>query len=295
MTTRTDDLIRLLNLAESKSESEAGRQFTGPASHEPHIRAFGGQVAAQALMAAYRTVDAGRPPHSLHCYFLRPGSPDEEIVYEVESVRNGRSFSMRHVDAVQRDKVILQMSVSFHSPESGIEHSDSPPQVTGPRDLETFDHRFSGRQDSDMSRWFVRTRPFDIRYVDKSPFDHSEVGTPPRQFVWIKTFDPLPDSQQLHDAIFTYISDMTVLDPILLRHGIRWTDDKILGASLDHTIWFHRAVRVDEWLLLDLESPIAVGGRALARGRVWTESGELVATLAQEALMRPPHVSRQNH
>lgn len=283
MTAAIDNLLRLLDL-----KSVGPDEFIGAASHEPHVRAFGGQVAAQALVAGGRTVEASRRPNSLHCYFLRPGLPSQEIEYRVEKVRDGRSFSVRQVKAIQNGKTILEMSASFHISENGLTHAAPPPDVTPPAELQAFETRFAGRDETDMTRWFIRARPFDIRYVNVSPFDYSKPGSPAEQDVWVKTIDALTDDSLLHYGIFTYISDLTILDSILLHHGIRWTDEAVLGASLDHAIWFHQPFRMDEWLLLDQESPVTFGGRGLAQGRVWTEDGRLVASVAQEALTRPP-------
>lgn len=279
-------LLALLDLREVRS-TPTDACFEGPASHERHIRAFGGQVAAQALVAAARTVQSTRPVHSLHSYFLRPGAPDLPLVCDVKVVRDGRSFSTRHVEASQDGKVIFELSASFHHHEVGVEHTDSMPEAPHPDSLLTFEERFSGRQE-ELERWFVRARPFDIRYVDATPFDPPSAIQPARQQVWVRTAGELPDDQSLHRSIAAYASDMTVLDAVLLAHGMQWTDRHIMGASLDHAMWFHQPFRADEWLLFDQQSPIAHGGRGLARAEVWTQDGRLVISVVQEALLRPP-------
>jgi acyl-CoA thioesterase II len=283
-------LESLLNLLDVQPAGQ--QQFTGEPSDEPHVRAFGGLLVAQALVAAGRTVDSDRQPHSLHSYFIRPANPTKPISYQVETIRDGRSFSTRRVTASQSDKTIFEMMASFHVEEAGVEHSEAVPSVTQPEQLTPFEDRFAGREATDMTRWFLRVRPFDLRYVDLSPFDFSQEGTPARQQVWIKTKVPMTADVLLHYGVFAYVSDFTVLDPILLRHGIRWTDEAILGASLDHSLWFHRSLKIDEWLLLDQESPVATGARGLATGKVWTLDGGRVATITQEALLRPPFTER---
>jgi len=264
-------------------------ELLGPASHEPHVRAFGGQVAAQAVVAAGHSVDPGRSVHSLHAYFLRPGRPTSPIRYRVDPLRDGRSFSVRRVTALQDDDVLLEMTTSFHTDERGVEHQGAAPEVPEPEALAPFVERFAGRDDpADMERWFVRAGSFDVRYVDRSPFEAPVPAHPAIQRVWFRYTGPTPPEDVVHAGILTYASDMTMLDAILLRHGMSWTDRAILGASLDHAMWFHRPVEAGEWLLFDQASPVAGGGRGFATAQVWDRAGRLVASIAQEALLRPP-------
>jgi len=281
----------LLDLLDLRQIDDA--DFEGRASHERHVRAFGGQVAAQALVAAGRTVESARPVNSLHVYFLRPGQPSEPILYRVARLRDGRSFTTRLVEGIQDDRVIFQMSASFHINESGVAHSESMPAAPSPNELRTFEDRFAGRDESDMERWFSRVEPFDIRYVNTTPFDPPAGEHPSRQQVWIKTKAGLSDDTLLHRCITAYASDLTLLDAVLLKHGMQWTDRSMMGASLDHAMWFHQPFRVDEWLLFDQASPIATGGRGLASAEVWTEDGRLVVSIVQEALLRPPGAGRR--
>ncbi len=284
MSERLNQLISLLNL-----QDLGDGIFLGTPSNEPHVRAFGGQVAAQALVAAGMTVEGDRNVHSLHSYFLRPGQPARSTTYVVDRVRDGRSFSTRRVEAWQADRLIFSLSASFHLAEFGPSHGSEMPEAPDPLSLAPFEERFAGRDDeSDMARWFVRARPFDIRYTEATPFDAPVIGRAAHQQVWIKTAAQLPDNPLLHACVAAYASDMTLLDAILLTHGMSWTDRAIMGASLDHAMWFHAPFRADEWLLFDQVSPIAAAGRGLARGEVWTQDGRHVVSIVQEALLRPP-------
>lgn len=282
-------LLELLNLKKVDD-----LEFLGLGGQESHVRTFGGQLIAQGLIAASRTVDASRVIHSMHSYFLRPGSTDEEIVYKVEAVRDGGSFSLRNVKAFQDDRLIYQLSASFHDHEDSPSHSSDMPQVAQPESVSSFKERFSGREnDSDMGRWFGRAKPFDIRYLGPTPFDEGHEVNEPIQQLWIRFVDPISDDPIIHAGVIGYASDMFVLDPILLARGARWTDQKVMGASLDHSMWFHQPFRADEWLLIDHSSAISRGGRGLAEARIWTSDGRLVATFNQEALLRPPRTRQQ--
>lgn len=303
-------LRQFLDLLDLERLDNGPLLYRGSRSNDPHIRAFGGHIAAQTLMAACRSVDPDRVVHSLHAYFLRPGRPDVETDFSVDAVRDGRSFSTRHVKAYQEGSCIFEMSASFHRREKGIEHVTEMPKVPPPEQLTRFEERFAGRDQTDMERWFVRARPFDIRYVGRTPFDVDTPFVPekvqagrtaantqalrdgsrslPRQQVWLKVIEVLPDDAALHACAVAYASDMTVLDAVLMTHGMSWTDRTILGASLDHAMWFHQPFRADEWLLFDQESPIAFGGRGLARAQIWTQDGRLIVSVVQEALLRPP-------
>jgi acyl-CoA thioesterase-2 len=257
--------------------------FRGVSPDEDRQRVFGGQVAAQSLTAAGRTVDSGRP-HSLHAYFLRPGDPTIPILYEVDRIRDGRSFTTRRVVAIQHGRAIFNMSASFHAEEPGLSHQFPMPDVPPPEDLATLATRLEPFRET-LGNWFERPHPIDQRYVGDLPFG-SGGGTEPYQRLWIRADGKLPDDPLLHASIAAYASDMSLFDTMLAPHEVRWDDSEFMGASIDHCMWFHRAFRADEWLLYDMDSPVAHGARGLARGFLFTRSGELVVSVVQEGLMR---------
>lgn len=284
LVTTPTTLLELIDL-----QVAAPGRYVGPASWEPHVRAFGGQLLAQACAAVARHSSVDRQLHSFHCYFLRPGGTDGPVEYHVDVLREGRSFSVMEVTAVQDGETLLEGSASLHARERGLSHQDQRPETPGPEGLEPFHVRFAGRDaPNDMERWFARTRELDLRYVDRSPFEPPTDQRHATQRVWVRYTGPALTMPWHQQAILAYISDLVTLDPILLRHGRSWTDRAIMGASLDHALWFHQVPDVTRWMLLDLRSPIATGGRATATGQVWSEDGDLVCTLVQEALMRPP-------
>ena len=261
--------------------------FRGRSPEERQQRVFGGQVAGQALVAAGRTVPPERHVHSLHAYFIRPGDPSVPLVYMVERVRDGRSFTTRRVSAVQHGKTIFTLSASFQVSEEGASHQSPMPDVPDPETLPTFRERMEalfGPQDGD----FYRKRPVDLRHVTplswEAARDPSLVG--PESKVWLRVAGELPDDPLLHVCLMTYASDMTLLDTVLLNHGLAWGDKKTMGASLDHAMWFHRPFRADRWLLFAQDTPSAGGARGLARGEVFTQEGELVVSVVQEGLIR---------
>ena len=251
-------------------------------------RIFGGQVLAQSLVAAAKTVDEDRPVHSLHAYFLRPGDPSVPIVYEVDRIRDGRSFTTRRVVAVQHGKPIFNMSASFHLVETGIEHASEMPQVAPPEGLERLEQRMQPYAE-EMGGWYTRPRPIDVRYVGDPPRIAKESGhrTPSSQ-VWMRADGTLPDDPLLHVCAVTFASDMTLLDSTLLNHGLAWGTGDVLGASLDHAMWFHRPFKADEWWLYDQESPWTGGARGLSRGSIYTREGQLAVSVVQEGLLRIP-------
>jgi acyl-CoA thioesterase II len=273
-----DGLCRLLDL-----EPIEVNIFRGVSPDEDRQRVFGGQVAGQALVAATRTVDEGRHVHSLHAYFLRPGDPNVPILYEVDRIRDGRSFTTRRVVAIQHGRAIFNLQASFQVPESGYDHQAPMPDAPPPEDLPDFRTRMAPY--AERFPWFDRPRPIDLRYVDWNPPDRNE-PLPPRQRVWLRADGTLVDDPVLHTCVLTYASDMTVLDTSLLPHGGSWHDPDLFMASLDHTMWFHRPFRADEWLLYTQDSPTASEGRGLGRGLVHTRDGQLVATVVQEGLIR---------
>jgi acyl-CoA thioesterase-2 len=276
-----DDLIALLDL-----EPIEVNIFRGLSPDVKVQRVFGGQVAGQALVAAARTVDAAFAVHSLHAYFLRPGDPTVPILFEVDRIRDGRSFTTRRVVAIQHGRAIFNLSASFHLAESGFEHQlPMPKGVPGPDELPDFHARWAPFAES-LGEWYERPRPIDTRHVDWNPSDRSE-SLPPHQQVWIRADGRLPDDPVLHTCVLTYASDMTLLDTARLPHGRSFEDDNVMMASLDHAMWFHRPFRADEWLLYDQDTPSASGARGLARGLIYTASGDLVTSVVQEGLIRP--------
>jgi len=274
-----DRLIALLDLEKIEENIFRG---VSPA-HSP-VRVFGGQVAGQALVAAGRTVPEERRVHSLHAYFIRGGDPSVPIVYEVDRIRDGRSFTTRRVVAIQHGKAIFSLSASFQKDEPGIEHSEDMPEgIPAPETLPTLMERAEGY----AIGAHARPRPIDLRYVNEPPWVTRETGElPARNQVWMRADGKLPDQQLLHVCVLTYASDMTLLDSVLARHGVYWDTDKVLGASLDHALWFHRPFRADEWFLYDSASPTASGARGLATGRFFAQDGTLIATVVQEGLLR---------
>jgi acyl-CoA thioesterase-2 len=276
-----DRLVALLDLEKIEENIFRG---VSPA-HSP-VRVFGGQVAGQALVAAGRTVPAERRVHSLHAYFIRGGDPSVPIIYEVDRIRDGRSFTTRRVIAIQHGKAIFSLSASFQKDEPGIEHAEAMPEgVPAPETLPTLVERAEGYAIGAHSR----PRPIDVRYVNEPPWVTRDTGErPARNQVWMRADGKLPDQQLLHVCVLTYASDMTLLDSVLARHGVYWDTDKVLGASLDHALWFHRPFRADEWFLYDSASPTASGARGLATGRFFGADGTLIATVVQEGLLRVP-------
>jgi acyl-CoA thioesterase-2 len=273
-----DFLVDLLDL-----ESIEVNIFRGVSPNEDRQRVFGGQVAAQSLMAAGRTVTTGRP-HSLHAYFLRPGDPTAPILYEVDRIRDGRSFPTRPGVAIQHGRAIFNMSTSFHVDEPGLSHQFPMPDVPDPESLDSLEVRLEPYRET-LGDWFARPHPIDQRHIGELPFSQG-AGKEPVQRLWIRADGTLPDDPLLHACIAAYASDMSLFDTMLAPHDVKWDDTDFMGASLDHCMWFHRPFRADEWLLYDMDSPSAFGGRGLARGFLFTRGGELVVSMVQEGLMR---------
>jgi acyl-CoA thioesterase-2 len=286
-------LLDLLDLEQIEEDI-----FRGDSRSSFIPRVFGGQVAAQALVAAGRTVPADRPPHSLHSYFLRPGDPGAPIVYTVDRIRDGRSFTTRRVVAVQHGQPIFHLSASFQVPEEGLEHQAPMPAAPDPETLETAEEmlprhaRVFGGPDG-VRRLLEAHGAIDLRYVEEPPYATAGQGPrEPRSQVWFRTngkLDGAIDRPLLHVCLATYASDMTLLDSVLLAHGRGgWVAGDVVGASLDHAMWFHRPFRADEWLLYDQESPTTSGGRGLGQARIYTADGRLAVTVIQEGLVRVP-------
>ncbi len=279
--TALDDLIALLDL-----EAIEVNIFRGVSPDENRQRVFGGQVAGQALVAAARTVDSG-VIHSLHAYFLRPGDPTVPILYEVDRIRDGRSFTTRRVVAIQHGKAIFNLQASFHEREPGLDHQvPMPDDVSDPESLPDFRTRMAPKRHL-LGDWYDTPRPIDMRYVGSMPIDRDPTNRRPRQSVWMRADGTLPDDPVLHACIVTYTSDMTLLDTTLLPHGLSsWNQTTLQMASLDHAMWFHRDFRADEWLLYDQETPSTSNGRGLAHGSIFTRDGRLAVSVVQEGLIR---------
>jgi acyl-CoA thioesterase II len=283
MSKALEAVVELLDLEQIEVNIFRGRSPEG----ERRQRIFGGQVAGQALVAAGRTVPADRPVHSLHAYFIRPGDPTVPLVYLVDQVRDGRSFTTRRVSAIQHGKTIFTLSASFHREEPGVTHATSMPDVPPPESIAPTSVRMEKLFGPGIHD-FYHQNPIDIRHVGPLTF---EAVTDPAlrtasNLVWLRADGELPDDPLLHVCLMTYASDMTLLDSVLLAHGLSWADGRTTGASLDHAMWFHRPFRADRWLLYSQESPIAGGARGLARGQVFTSDGQLVVSVVQEGLIR---------
>jgi acyl-CoA thioesterase-2 len=278
-----DALIALLDL-----ETIEDNLFRGRQPDTALQRVFGGQVAGQALVAAARTVDADRMVHSLHAYFLRPGDTKVPIVYDVERMRDGRSFSTRRTVARQHGRPIFAMTTSFQVPETGLDHQDPMPEVVGPLECPELGDVLAGLTGRPRDDWDREWAALDVRYAGDSREGGSlhDDAHPALARVWLKASGPVADDPVLHAAVLAYASDLTLLSATVIPHGTYIGDPRLQPASLDHAMWFHRPLRVDEWLLYDQVSPSAAGGRGFATGRLFTEDGRLVATAVQEGLVR---------
>jgi acyl-CoA thioesterase-2 len=282
MSNAVETLLQILDLEELERNV-----FRGLSPQVGWQRVFGGQVIGQALVAAARTVE-GRPVHSLHCYFLRPGDPKIPILYEVDRIRDGKSFATRRVVAIQHGEAIFTMAASFQIVEPGLDHQiempDVPPPEKLPSEAELKEAYLHNAPDAVRKYWQharpIELRPVDLRhYVSREPLE-------PSQFVWVRATHKLPDDPDIHRCVLAYASDMTLLDTSLFAHGRSIFDQDLQPASLDHAMWFHRPFRADEWLLYAEDSPSASGARGFTRGSLFTRDGKLVASVAQEGLIR---------
>ena len=280
-----DALVSLLDLEAIETDI-----FRGLSPQVAMQRVFGGQVAGQALVAAGRTMDSERLVHSLHSYFIRPGDPSIPIIYTVDRIRDGRSFSVRRVLAIQHGKPIFTLSASFQLPQGGIDHQAGMPPAPAPESLPTLAERYEGFDEL----WSVMRQipqPFDVRYVDDPPWIQRSQG--PRESqphrIWLKADGRLPDDPLLHVCAVTFASDLNLLDSVLIHHGLAARLDPISLASLDHAMWFHRQFRADDWLLYVSSSSSASGGRGLASGQFYSRDGRLVASVTQEGMIRLPN------
>jgi acyl-CoA thioesterase II len=283
MSEALDQVLGLLDLEQIEVDIFRARSPEG----ERRQRVFGGQVAGQALVAAGRTVPEDRPVHSLHAYFIRPGDPTTPLIYLVERVRDGRSFTTRRVTTIQHGKTIFTLSASFHRDEPGVEHAEPMPDVPPPDAVPPTLERMEKLFGPSVRKWYG-DQPIDIRHVGPLSFEAARDPAlrTTRNMVWLRADGDLPDDPLLHVCLMTYASDMTLLDSVLIAHGLSWADGRTSGASLDHAMWFHGPFRADRWLLYAQDSPVARGSRGLARGEVYTSDGDLVVSVVQEGLVR---------
>ena len=266
--------------------------FRGQNHDTEHV--FGGQVLAQAIASAFRTVTPLQHLHSIHAYFLRAGDWNVPILYEVDRIRDGKSFSTRRVVAVQHGKAIFNLSSSWHKLESGLKHTTPMPNVLPPHCLRSDRELFAelAREQPEVARYAFRFDAIDSRQVESLLMANGDPH-PPIKHTWLKTRERLDDNEEVHLAMLAYMSDLDFMSTSMLPHGGRRLRDQIYGASLDHAMWFHRPLRADDWLLFAKTSPSARGARGFVRGHFFTETGELVATAAQECLIRPVPAPRQ--
>lgn len=283
MTTAIENLLGIFDL-----EPLEHNLFRGRSPDDGWQRVFGGQVIGQALVAASRTVEPDRKAHSLHAYFMRPGDPTVPIVYEVDRIRDGKSFTTRRVVAIQHGHAIFSMSASFQVEEGGLDHQSTAPDVPPPEKLiseEELKRQFLQYASEPIRRYWQRERPIEFRHVSLDHFT-SRKKLEPVQNVWFRATSALPDDPAIHECVLAYASDMWLLDTSLHPHGRIIFDADIQVASLDHALWFHRPFRADDWLLYAMETPSASGARGFARGAIYTREGELIASTAQEGLIR---------
>ncbi len=288
-----DGLLSTLHLTDTGARTTEDI-FTGPSQWMPLGRVFGGQVLAQSLIAAMRTVDDDRTIHSMHGYFLRPGDVAHPITFSVDRLHDGRSFSTRRTHAFQNGVPILSLIASFQTEDAGVSHQvEMPTDLPDPETLpSTAD--VLGSFDHDIARYWSNERAFDVRHVPSPIYLTVDGERVPRQAVWMKAFGRLPDDLNMHRAALAYASDYSILEPVLRAHGVAWATPGLKVASLDHAMWWHRDARVDEWLLYTQDSPSASGGRGLSLGRIYTRDGVLVASVAQEGMVRVPESARSS-
>ena len=287
MTDPLDDLLLALDLADTNARTNEDI-FIGQSQWSALGRVFGGQVLAQSVVAAQRTIAEDRFIHSLHGYFLRPGNTELPITFSVDRIHDGRSFSTRRVQAYQSGLPILSMIASFQDVDDGLEHQiEMPTELPQPEDLPTAAEVLALVEHPIAKQWAMG-RPFDMRHVPSPVFLAVDGPHVAHQAVWLKATGRLPDDPNLHRAALAYASDYSILEPIFRRHGVSWSTPGLKAASLDHAMWFHRFGRVDEWMLYAQESPNATGGRGFSLGRIFSRSGVLLASVAQEGMVRVP-------
>ncbi len=282
MTDAVEDLLQILDLEQLELNLYRG--------HSPDVtwqRVFGGQVIGQALVAAYRTVE-DRFCHSLHAYFIRPGDPKVPIIYEVDRARDGRSFTTRRVVAIQHGKQIFNLAASFQVEEEGYEHQFDMPDVPAPEDVPSereLREKILHKLHPEVAKHFNRPRPIEIKPIDQADYLNPD-KKPPTQNVWFRARKDIGDDMALNQCVLSYASDMTLLDTCTRPHGVNWLSGKVQMASLDHAMWFHAPFKANEWLLYSQDSPSSSGARGLNRGTIYTQDGRLIASVAQEGLIR---------
>ena len=286
MTEAVRKLLELLDLERLEVDLFRGQS----PENETNQRVFGGQVIAQSLVAAYRTVDiTARTCHSLHAYFLRPGDPSIPIIYEVDRSRDGGSFTTRRVVAIQHGKQIFNMAASFHKQEEGWHHQHAKPEVTEPEALDDrieWRQKFAARLPQPHRDHFLRPRPIEVREID--PLDPLRPEkSEAHQMLWFRVAEPIDEQPWLHHCLMAYASDMALLGTGNRPHGVSWMTGELMSASLDHAMWFHAPINFSDWHLYTMDSPYAGGARSFNRGSVFNQAGRLVASVAQEGLMRP--------
>ena len=279
-------MLKVLDLADSAARTSEDI-FTGTSQAMPLGRVYGGQVLAQSIVASSRTLPADRTVHSMHGYFLRPGDASQDITFAVDRIHDGRSFSTRRTQAFQSGVPIFSMIASFQDADSGLEHQTPMPEgIPDPEELPDIESELDGLHP--MTKRMFTERPLELRHVSSALYEEADPERKATQAVWMRVRQTLPDDPGLHRAALAYMSDLTIQESILRAHGIAWSTPGLKVASLDHAMWWHRPGRVDEWLLYLQESPSARGGRGLATGRVYSRDGTLVASIAQEVMVRIP-------
>lgn len=274
------NVFKVLDLTQEDDDT-----FTGTSLPQMHGRVYGGQVLAQAVIAGARTVTPERMVHSLHGYFLRPGDLDEPITFAVERLRDGSSFSARRTHAIQFGKPILSMIASFQENQGGLEHQDAMPEVPSPDELQSSVSIF-GALDHPIAKFFYRNGAFDLRHVQQQVFTGPAPERQPTQAMWLRARAGVPADQAMQRALLAFACDQVMLEPIMRAHGLSWVTPNSSIASLDHAMWWHRDVDLSKWLLFTQATPSGQGGRGLGTAKVFTEDGTLVATIAQEGMVR---------
>lgn len=283
----TEALLATLSLTAEPSVNGED-VYTAPSQYMPHGRVYGGQVMAQSLVAASNTVDSARPVHSLHGYFLRAGDANQPITFSVDRIHDGRSFSTRRTQAYQNGVPIFSMIASFQVEDPGLDHFIAmPSDIPDPESLPTVESVL-GNVDHPVAKYWATQRPIDLRHVESPIYLTVNGSHVAHQAVWMRSLSALPDDPAFQRAALAYASDYTLLEPILRRHGVAWSTPGLKTASLDHAMWFHRFGRIDEWVLYVQESPSAQGGRGLTQGRIYSQDGILLASVAQEGMIRVP-------
>lgn len=284
-----DQLLAILDLEDSEARTTEDI-FTGISHFTPFGRIYGGQVVAQSVIAAQRTLPRDRILHSMHGYFLRPGDTQQGLTLAVDRIHDGRSFATRRTQAYQNGVPIWSMIASFQDSDPGVEHAEPMPEgIPSPESLPLDEDRYAGLDES--TRSLLTLPPVEVRHVEQPIWSSPDPTRSNQQHVWMRMRAPLPDDAVLHRAALAYMSDTSIQEPVLRAHGLCWETPGMKVASLDHAMWWHRFARADEWLLHVQESPNARGGRGLGHSRVYTRDGILVATISQEIMLRVPEVA----